>query len=102
MAERQCKLSRKFKAMDLDDWQLGLISVMAPLLNFNTIQRTTEGAAQLELACLEEARQKFTQAKDTPFPMELLRSIFGDQGMESMAFHKVLNRTFICPPETNQ
>jgi len=41
------------------------------------------------------------QAKDTPFLMELLRSIFG-RGVEAEAFQEVLNGTFRCPPETDQ
>jgi len=55
VTERQCKLSRKIKAMDSANLQLGLTSVTAPELLGNSAQIMTEGAAQLERACLEEA-----------------------------------------------
>ncbi len=100
MMERQCEKSRKIKAMDSTNWQLGLTSVMAPALHCNKACRITEGAERLETACLEEAGQRFTQAKDTPFLMEPLRSIFG-QGVEAEAFQEVLNGIFIFLPETN-
>jgi len=75
---------------------------VTPVSNDNTARRTTEGVAQLELACLEKAGRRFMQAKDTLFLTEPLALLFREKGTESVAFQEVLNGTFICPPETNQ
>jgi len=63
--------------MDSTNWQPGLTLVMAPDLLGNPAWIMMKGASQLERACLEEAGQRFTQARDTPFLKELLQSIFG-------------------------
>jgi len=55
VTERQCELSRKIKAMDLANQQLGLTSVMAPESLGNPARIRAEGTVQLERACLEEA-----------------------------------------------
>jgi len=86
--------------MDTSNWQPGLTAVTAPESLKNPTQRTTEGASQLKRACLEEAGRRFTQARDTPFLKEPLRSRF-EQGIESVAFQEVLKGTFICPPNTD-
>jgi len=76
VTKRQQELSRKIKAMDSTNWQPGLTSVMAPEFLGNPAQIMMEGASQLERACLEEAGQRFVQARDMPFLKEPLRSIF--------------------------
>jgi len=53
--ERQQELSRKIKSMDMSNQQVGLMAVMAPESPGNPTRRMTQGASQLEKACLEEA-----------------------------------------------
>jgi len=96
----QCKLSRRIKAMETEECQRGLTEVIVPHPTMVETRRITTGMEQLEQACLAEAGRRFTQAKDTPFLLGPLRSIFGEN-LDAPAFQEVLNGTFQIPLNCN-
>jgi len=57
---------------------------------------------ELEMACLKEARHRFTQAAQTPMLQTLMVELLGLDNMESSMFQQILNGSFECPPECNE
>jgi len=53
------------------------------------------------MACLEEARRCFTQAKDTPMLQQPMLSLFSIDQMDTPMFTQILEGTFQCPTECN-
>jgi len=52
---------------------------------------------QIELACLEEAHRRFTQAMDMPMLQQTMTLGIGLKDINSPAFQEILDGTFKCP-----
>jgi len=75
----------------------GLTQVTGPMQD-NPMTRTPYTTKkEIEQACLDEAKRRFTQANDTPMLQQPMLSIFGVNNMEHPAFEQVLQGTFQCP-----
>jgi len=53
---------------------------------------------QIELACLDEAHQRFAQAADMPILQQPLVTSIGHVDIDSQAFQQILDGTFQYPP----
>jgi len=89
-------------------YALGKTTSHAPLAVVNTVD-SQSGAQQditqkckLEMVCLEEAGQRFTQASSTPFLVLPLVEMFREVGLTSPAFQAVLDGTFNTPGECDR
>jgi len=76
----------------------GLLQVTAPVMGSNTNWITYTNKEQIELACLEEAHQQFTQAAETPMLQKPMISCLGLASINSSAFQQILDGTSQCPP----
>jgi len=63
----------------------------------NDSQQQFSSKGELELACIDEASQCFTQANGTPFLAEPLLRLFGEMGFNSRLFQQVLDGTYHPP-----
>jgi len=58
---------------------------------------TYTNKGQIELACLDEAHQRFMQAVEMPMLQEPMFSRLGIANIDSDAFQQILDSTFECP-----
>jgi len=84
----------------------GLTQVTAPLEGPGGRRITYTDKDQIELACLDEAHRRFTQAANTPILQQPLGAIIGHADIDSRAFQQILDGNFqypcTCEPITKQ
>jgi len=79
----------------------GLSHVWGPTQHNPSKCQSSKTKGDLEIMCLEEAGQRFTQAGHTPFLKPPLVEIFMEYNVHTPAFKQVLQGTFVCPIGTN-
>ena len=75
----------------------GLSQVTAPRSNDDSTRVTYNSKEDLEKACLEEARRRFTQAAATPMLQPPMIDLVGLADMDKPAFQQILDGNFECP-----
>jgi len=81
--------------------RLGLNNVWGPTLDNPSEHQASKSKADLELMCLAEASQRFTQVSHTPFLSPPLVQIFTEFNVYTPAFEQVLQGTFESPDGTD-
>jgi len=75
----------------------GLLQVTAPIKGSSTNRKMYITKEQIELACLEEAHRRFTQAMDMPMLQQTMTLGIGLKDINLPAFQEILDSTFKCP-----
>jgi len=102
MEQSQNTAQKVKKALGKSITHNGLNQVTAPTSQTDSTRLTLTTKIELENACLEEARCRFTQAANTPMLQTPMIDLLGMDNMESKTFHQILQGTFECPPGCNQ
>jgi len=89
------------KALRINQHHAGLQQITAPTADGEPTRITHTTKVELEEACLNEARRRFTQAANTPMLQEPLKFLLGNTTLTAEAFQQVLEGTFQCPEECN-
>jgi len=77
----------------------GLCQVTAPINTEDSRRVTITTKTKLEIACLEEAKCRFTQVAMTPMLQPPMIDLLGIDDVDSPAFQQILNGTFECPQD---
>jgi len=86
-----------FKALGMNQHHVGLQQVMALKANGDPTRIMHIMKEDLEVACLNKAQRRFTQAATTPMLQEPLLLLLGNTTLKSAAFQQVLEGMFQCP-----
>jgi len=96
MEQSQQMLRRVKKVLGTSTQHTGLTQVSAPIGNRENTWVSYTTQADIERACLKEAQQRFTQAKDTPMLQPPMLEIFGIDNMDTPEFSQILDGMFAC------
>jgi len=98
--EQSCSTSRRVKQV-LGDGAIhtGLCQVTAPVSEEDPGRVTITTKQELEVVCLEEAQQHFTQAANMPMLQPPMFDLVGIDNVDSPAFQQILDGTFVCPQD---
>jgi len=90
------------EALGMNQHHAGLQQVMAPKADGDPTRISRIMKEDLEVACLNEAHQQFTQVATTPMLQEPLQLLLGNTTLKSTVFQQVLDGMFQWPKACNK